>query len=41
VIEATIDHIRGENANHYNTYPTKQQNNINEKITVWNIYIVW
>jgi hypothetical protein len=37
VIEATIDHTRGENANHYKTYKTKQQNNINKKITVWNI----
>ena len=40
VIEATIDHTRGENASHYNTYKTKQQYNINKKITVWNIYIV-
>jgi hypothetical protein len=31
VIEATIDHTRGENANHYKTYKTKQQNNINKK----------
>ena len=34
VIEATIDHTRGENANPYKTYKTKQQNNINKKITV-------